>query len=492
MRRNPYLYEINTCLYLKEISGKYLNPVTMAAIPEEEWRSFSRLGIDFIWLMGVWQRSPASRQIAVSDPGLRREYAKVLPDWSPGDIGGSPYAVYSYSLEPALGRKNELATLKSKLNRYGLGLVLDFVPNHLAIDHPWTLSHPGRFVQGNQADVRRHPDWFFQTAEGRYLAHGRDPNFSPWTDTAQLNFYSADLRNALIRELLQVSEVADGVRCDMAMLALNDVFGRVWQELIPGGALPVTEFWAEAISRVRRRVPGFLFISEAYWDLEEKLQELGFDFTYDMRFYHKLRDSSPEEIRRYLAADHCPERSVRFIENHDEPRAVTAFGRERSLAAAVILCTIPGLRFLHHGQLSGSGVRPPVQLARAPEESVDSEIMRFYQKLLAICNRPVFRDGIWQLLETAPAGEGNNSWQNMLAWSWQYERDYKIVIINYSPTPAQGRLKMPPKPAGGGSLSFLDELTGITYIRQMEEVYGPGIYIDLAPYRAHLFSITDG
>ncbi len=493
MRHNPHLYEANAHLFLRRMSGKYHRPMMLAAVPDEEWQAFSRLGFDLVWLMGVWQRSPGSRQKALLDPALRREYARALPDWSAEDIIGSPYAVHSYSLEPSLGGRGELCELRSKLNRHGLGLVLDFVPNHLAFDHPWTLSHPEWFVRGKDADVHKHPGWFFSPEKGVYLAHGRDPNFPPWTDTAQLNFYSADLRKSLINELRQIAEVADGVRCDMAMLALNGVFGNVWGEFLAGYPKPETEFWSEAIRQVKRQRPDFLFIAEVYWGLDQKLQELGFDFTYDKQLYEKLRYATPEEIRNYLAAD-TPylKHSAHFIENHDELRAVTAFGRERSQAAAAIMSTLPGLHIFHDGQFSGRRVRLPVQLGREPEEIPDAGMVQFYERLLAIGNTPAFHDGEWELLELNRAWEGNESHRNLLAWYWRYAGETRIVVVNYSRNPAQGRLKVPLPEANPGRLLFLDELTGTTYVRDPGEVGSQGLYIALEPYHAHIFNMMTG
>ena len=381
-------------MFLRRMSEKYRRSLTIATVPEEEWQLLASRGFDLVWLMGVWQRSSGSRRQALLESALRQEYDKALPGWVDEDVAGSPYAVYSYRLDPALGEPGELASLKSKLNRQGLGLILDFVPNHLAVDHPWTFSYPERFVQGKDADVRNHPDWFFSPERGIHLAHGRDPNFPPWSDTVQLNFYSTDLRQSLTDELLRIAEVSDGVRCDMAMLAFNDVFEKVWGEVVKGYPRPETEFWTDAITKTRQQRPDFLFLAEAYWGLEKKLQEKGFDFTYDKALYDLLRYSNSNEIRSYLMKDELYQRhSAHFIENHDEPRAVTALGRERSLMAAVIMATIPGLRLFHDGQLEGRRTRLPVQLVREPQENVDSEIMQFYARLLEIGKAPAFHDG---------------------------------------------------------------------------------------------------
>ncbi len=489
MRHHPHLYEINARIFLRRLSGKYGRNLTLASVPDVEWQQLARRGFDLIWLMGVWQRSPGSRKQALSHSRLRHEYDEALPGWTEDDVGGSPYAIYAYTLDNSLGQDGELPLLKSKLNRMGIRLMLDFVTNHLALDHPWTRSHPNRFVQGTNADIHAHPDWFFSPDGKIHLAHGRDPYFPPWTDTAQVNFHSADLRAALISELIRIAEVADGARCDMAMLALNSIFEQIWGKFVKNYHKIQTEFWTDAIRQVKQQRPDFIFLGEVYWGLEQRLQELGFDFVYDKVFYDRLRSSTPAEIRNHMKKERVYQQHLaRFIENHDEPRAVTAFGRERSLAAAVAFSTIPGLHLFHDGQLEGRKVCLPVQLVREPKEAPDAEITKFYDRLLATCSAPAFHDGEWTLLETSPAWAGNESYHNLLAWSWQYDNQLKIVAVNYSQTPSQGRLKLLVEFKGGEKVVFLDGLTGTSYASDSNEVNSLGLYIALDPWHSHILS----
>jgi len=485
MRRHPLLYEINARLFIKRVSEKYHRALTLATVPEEEWQLLARRGFDLVWLMGVWQRSPVARQQALLNPALRQQYDHALPGWTDIDIAGSPYAILDYSLDQALGEATELAKLKSKLNQLGLGLMLDFVPNHLARDHPWTTSHPQWFIQGSEADVIAHPEWFFSPRRGLHLAHGRDPNFPPWTDTAQVNFYSPDLRQALISKLREIAEVADGVRCDMAMLALNDMFEGIWGAMVKGHPHTQTEFWAEAIGKVRQHRPDFLFLAEAYWGLEHKLQLMGFDFTYDKPFYDRLLSSTPTDIRNYLMSNtpYC-ERSARFIENHDERRAITAFGRERSLAAAVILATVPGLRLFHDGQLEGKRIQLPTQLVSEPVETADAEVVQFYDRLLKVVNQSAFHNGEWGL-----ADDGHH---NLLVWLWRYVKQLEVVVVNYSPSPGQGWLKLPSPLKTTGEIMLRDELSGVTYSRDTREIDRQGLYVNLAPYHALILAVGGG
>src|SRR4051812_17824616 len=113
-------------------------------------------------------------------------------------------------------------------------------------------------------------------------------------------------------------------------------------------------------------------LAEVYWDLEYKLQQLGFDYTYDKRLYDRLVKNDANLLRLHLRATvDYQQRLARFIENHDEERAVTVFGRPRSCAAAVLALTLPGMRLLHEGQLAGRARRVPVQLGRRLDEVAD-------------------------------------------------------------------------------------------------------------------------
>jgi hypothetical protein len=491
MRRFPHLYEINALVFLRRISRKYGRILTLAAIPDEEWRELARQGIDLIWLMGVWQRSPSSRKKAQRDPILRWKYDQALAGWTENDVVGSPYAVYSYGLDPGLGAPEELARLRQNLNRQGLGLILDFVPNHLAVDHHWTLSHPDWFVQGRKVDVQAHPEWFFLVGKDIWLAHGRDPNYPPWTDTAQLNFWVTELRVALIDQLLRIAEVCDGVRCDMAMLAVNEVFGQVWGQVVTADQRPLMEFWVEAIRRVKKRHHDFLFLAEVYWGLEQKLQQLGFDFTCDKSLYDRLRYSPADKIRRHLMMEeHYQQRLVHFVENHDEERAIGALGRQRSLAAAAIIATIPGLCLFHDGQFEGKRIHLPIQLMREPEEDIDTEVQEFYRRLLAVCNAEVFHEGNWKLIEVTQDTENDATHNNLLAWLWNHGNQTRLVAINYSGGPARGQLKLLLPKVSPAVLR--DEITGDTYGVDFKTYSAQGMHLDATPWSVRIFNINCG
>ncbi len=430
MRLNPHLFEVNSFRLLQRLAGTASGPLTLSMIAEKEWKNLRDSGMDILWLMGVWKRSPGARQKALNDPGLRTAYDQALPGWTEKDVAGSPYAVHEYTLDPFLGGEGMLAELKERLNRLGLKLMLDFVPNHLALDHPWTFSHPEYFIGCSEPAKLEHPDWFFEAKPGIFLAHGRDPYFSPWSDTVQINYFSEAAREAMTGELEKIAGVCDGVRCDMAMLPMSDIFSKVWSP-VTGLSKPEKEFWPESIKRIRGKRPEFIFMAEAYWNTEWQLQQMGFDFTYDKTLYDRLHHAEPKEIREHLLAEgEYQSRSARFIENHDEKRAFEAFGLQRSLAAATVSATVPGLRFFYDGQQEGRKIQTPVQLIRERQEEARPEVRNFYDRLLKLIDKPVFHEGRWQLLEVPSP--------NLLAWSWESGQSRTLIIVNYSSTCFRG------------------------------------------------------
>jgi glycosidase len=376
--------------------------------------------------------------------------------------------------------------VRKKLRDRGMGLILDFVPNHTALDHPWVASHPEFFIEGAEDDFHRDPSRFqlIEQSDGkfRFLAHGRDPYFPSWTDTAQLNHFDSDARQELIGVIQQLAQHADGLRCDMAMLALSDVFARIWQEYAPTAAA-AGEFWAEAIAAA----PHLIWLAEAYWDMETRLQQLGFQFTYDKRFYDSLLAGSASELRRLLSTDiDCQRHFARFLENHDEQRSATAFGADKLQAAATLTATAPGLRFYFHGQLEGRKVYRPVQLARAVEEPVDGAVHSLYQRLLCLSDDDVFHTGRWSLIEVAPASGPN--YQNLIAYQWRSDKSWKLVAANVGDQTADGRATLGAEVSRAPRWLFSDKLNDVDYLRETGEL-ASGLYIRLDPWRAHLFDI---
>lgn len=485
--KNSTIYEINTWVWLQELSQTYQRPVTLAKVPADEWDDFAALGFDAVWLMGVWERSPVSIRVAREHEALQREYRSVLPDFSPEDVVGSPYAVHRYLVDQQLGGPEGLEAARKALARRGTRLILDFVPNHFALDHPWVLEHPEYLIEGSAEELQRSPQEFFQAGD-KIFAHGRDPYFPPWTDTVQLNTFNPALRQALVKTLLGIAAQCDGVRCDMAMLLLNDIFETVWKER--AGRRPAMEFWPEAIRAVRDVYPDFLFVAEAYWDTERRLQHQGFDFCYDKRLYDHLLHGEAEDVRRHLQADVKYQQGlVRFVENHDEPRAAAVFGDKRARAAAVTVATVPGAKLFHEGQFEGRHVKLPVQLGRRPSETKDFHLQAFYRQLLRLINALVFREGDWALCEvSAPLGSTTN--RQLAAWCWSREEERRLVVVNLSDLAARGRVELCWDDLAGRKWLLTEALSGEVYERQGDEMLEPGLSVVLEPWGFHFLQLS--
>lgn len=224
-------------------------------------------------------------------------------------------------------------------------------------------------------------------------------------------------------------------------------------------------------------------IPEQEWDL----QQLGFNYTYDKKLYDRLRLENPIDIREHLLAEKTyQEKSVRFIENHDEQRCVDSFGHERSKAAAVVAATVPGLCMFYDGQLDGNKIKIPVQLKRVNGERPSRKLQEFYQRLFSFCNGYHVRDAQWELLKADMAWDNNISNTNILCWQWFAENQHQIIVVNYSPVTSQGRIRIPIQNYGKPSGLFLDCVKKEEYVRDIEEINHCGLYVDLGAWDYHL------
>jgi hypothetical protein len=482
--RYPAVYEINTWVWLAELSQKHGRSVDLSSVPAAEWNAIAAYGFDGVWLMGVWERSPVGTAIANQNTDLLDSFQRALPDFQATDNVGSPYCVRRYVVDEHLGGPDGLATARCELFKRGMNLILDFVPNHVAPDHPWVHQHPEYFICGNGGDVSKDPFSFIELW-GTVFACGRDPYFPAWPDVLQLNAFEPGLRQAAIETVASIAEQCDGVRCDMAMLFLNPIFERTWDGR--AGPPPATEYWVDVISAIKQQHPGFVFIAEAYWDLEWELQQKGFDFCYDKTLYDRLAHNHADSIRLHLCADLGYQgKLLRFIENHDEPRAAATLLPAKQRAAALTIATLPGIKLFHEGQFEGRKVRLPVFLGRRPDEPVDHDLQQFYMKLLDAIDRPIFHDGEWRLCERT-GWPDNASFQNLVAWTWVKDSERHLIVVNLSDSPAQARVQVPWNDTGSGAWQLEDPLSGVIYERDSDELRSQGLYVDLGPWNYHFF-----
>jgi hypothetical protein len=485
--RYPTLFQINTRIRLSELSGILGRPATLDDITEAELDELACNGFNLIWFLGIWQTGEAGRRMSASDPQLRMEYHRVLPDFQESDICGSCFAIYDYHVHTDFGGDNALARLRERLRQRGLRLILDFVPNHLAPDHPWVEQHPDFFVSGSEEQLTSQPKNYccIQVAgETRFFAYGRDPYFDGWSDTLQLNYANPAMQDSLLSELQRIASQCDGVRCDMAMLVLPEIFNRTW-------GVSADPFWPRATQKVHTDFPGFIFLAEVYWDLEWKLQQQGFDYTYDKRLYDRLEQGAAPPVREHLLAgldfqDHL----ARFLENHDEPRVAATFSPEVHRAAAVITYFSPGMRFFHQGQRQGKKIHIPVQLRRGPVEAIDTSIVAFYDGLISCLNDPTFRDGQWHSLDAQPAWKGNGSNAAFIASSWTGPGNLlRLVVVNYSPHQSQCYIKILWGDLSGRNWRFSDRLSHAVYDRNGDDLSTQGLYLDMPAWGYHIFDV---
>lgn len=485
--RYPSLYEINTRVWLHRLSKEAGKPVTLADVDDAVLDDLARRGFDWIWLLSVWRTGAASRAVSRSNPLWQAEFRAALPDLTEEDICGSGFAISAYEVDEALGGKAALAAFRTRLAARGLRLMLDFVPNHTALDHPWVKTHPDFYVQGNEQALAVAPENYcrVETDQGaRILAHGRDPNFSGWPDTLQLDYANPALQSERMTELSAIAGQCDGLRCDMAMLLLPEVFQRTW------GSTPMP-FWPKAIAAVRAAHRDFTFLAEAYWDLEWELQQQGFDYCYDKRLYDRLRHGDAGTLRAHLDAGlDYQDRLARFLENHDEPRAAAIFPWPRHQAAAIVTALAPGLRFFHQGQFEGARVRVPAHLCRAPVEARDADIASFYERLLSVLKSNGFREGTWSLISPARAWDGNPTDQDFVSFAWERgEGERYIVVVNYSDHQAQCRLRLPFEGLAGRNVRLVDMMGSEAYDRAGADLVEPGIFIDLGAWHYNVFRL---
>jgi hypothetical protein len=232
-------------------------------------------------------------------------------------------------------------------------------------------------------------------------------------------------------------------------------------------------------------------MAEAYWDMEWELQQQGFDYCYDKRLYDCLVHETAETIRQHLRADlNYQEKLVRFIENHDEPRAASIFCPQRLRAAAVTMATLPGTKLFHQGQFEGLQVKLPVQLGRRPSEQGTQDLHTFYLTLLEAIKPSVFRDGEWLLCELT-GWPDNARYTNLVAWCWHQGDERRLIVVNFSDLSAQARIRPPWDDLVGRAWRLTDIFSGDVYDRTGDEMSDPGLYVGLEAWGFHFFKVDE-
>jgi len=406
----------STYVWLDQLSRRYQRDIrTLDGIPDEELRALAERGISGLWLIGLWQRSAASERIK----RWRGNQEAVA----------SAYSLDDYRIADDLGGEAALGRLREAAWRHGIRLASDMVPNHMGLDSRWVIDHPERFIQLNEppypayrfegANLADDPrveirieDHYWDdsdaavvferrdvtTGERRYLYHGNDGTSFPWNDTAQLDFLQAQVREVVIRTILDVARRFPVIRFDAAMVLAKKHVERLWYpEPGAGGAIPSRaefgsmpkaefdrlmpmEFWREVVDRVAADAPDTLLLAEAFWLLEGYfVRTLGMHRVYNSAFMHMIRDESNAGYRKVIrdTVEFDPAilgRYVNFLTNPDEETAIEQFGTgEKYFGAATLLATLPGLPMIGHGQLEGFTEKYGMEYRRAYRDEAPNE-----------------------------------------------------------------------------------------------------------------------
>mmetsp|Transcript_52626 Transcript_52626/g.124301 ORF Transcript_52626/g.124301 Transcript_52626/m.124301 type:complete len:560 (+) Transcript_52626:168-1847(+) len=520
--KNPNMLQLNTRVIVHELQlQKGKKKASLDDFPESEIDGFKEAGFDIVQLGGVWQTGMFGMQRALktieSDPLLTEDMAC-----------SSPYAIVEYKVHDDFGGDAALARLREKFKQRGIRLFLDFVPNHVAVDHPWTAEKPDYLVAGSDEDLANEPQNYFRVGE-RVLAHGRDPYFDGWEDTAQLNYGHGELRSEMCKTLAKIATMCDGVRCDMAMLQCPDIMEQTWGgRLNPADGSPrVTDpFWPGAIKAAKAANKNFILMAEVYWGRDFELQESGFAFTYDKALYDRVVALQGDPVRLHLTADLAfQSKCIRYLESHDEERAATVLSDVKSHDAAAILAfTCPGIRSFHDGQLQGRKKRVSMHVRCRLHEPRDPQVSLIYAKLLGtVLKRPEVRDGTWTQCHTSPSMDQNPSWMNMVAHCcWDDRGHAMMVVVNFGGDHSNGHVVIPPQVKLGirsypipPTMNYtiteeekVQELGSVqnaaaevmlndiwsheSYTREAKELLGEhgGMWFDMKPWQTHVFDLS--
>ncbi len=539
----------HTYVWLDQLSRRYGRPIRrIDEIPDEELARLAGWGINALWLIGIWERSRASQLIK-----QRCGNPEALP---------SAYSIYDYSVAEDLGGIAAFERLKERGWRYHIRIAVDMVPNHTGIVSRWVIEHPNWFIQTDQPPFSRYSfngpdlsqdprvgvfleDGYWDRSDAavvfkhvdrssgqvRYIFHGNDGTGMPWNDTAQLNFLMAEVREAVIREVLKVARLSPIIRLDAAMVLTKKHYQRLWfPEPGTGGDIPAraehglnkrqfnrllpNEFWRDVVDRVNREAPDCLLLAEAFWLLETFfVRTLGMHRVYNSAFMNMLKNEENGKYRALIrnTLEYNPEilkRYVNFMSNPDELSAQTLFGSGlKFFGVTVMMSTLPGLPMFGHGQIEGFSEKYGMEYRRAyaPEEADPHLIQRHEREVFPLLHKRRLFSGVehFLLYDLHDAADRVN--EDVFAYSNRRDNERALVVFNNQNREARGWLKettatggpIPPRSIADGLglhngrdvfYSFRDLRTDLTYIRSGAEITAHGLYVKLSAYQYHVFT----
>ncbi len=541
----------NTHVWLHQLSRRFDSPITtLDAIPDEVLDEMAARGFTGLWLIGVWQRSGASRTIK-----RRRGNSEAL---------ASAYAIESYRVADDLGGEPALEDLRHRAGERGIRLAGDMVPNHTGLDSDWVHEHPDWFVGVDHPpfpsygysgdDLSDHDDVAIRLEDGyedhsdaavvfqrtdrhtginRYLYHGNDGTNMPWNDTAQIDFLNPEAREAVIREIVAVAQRFPVIRFDAAMVLARKHVRRLWHPEpgagsdIPGRASHALdqqnfdramprEFWREVVDRIAIEAPDTLLLAEAFWLMEGYfVRTLGMHRVYNSAFMHMIRDRDNAMYRRSLknVLDYAPailQRMVNFLSNPDEATAESQFGKgDRYFGACTLLATLPGLPMIAHGQFEGYAEKYGMEYARDyADESADEGFLAHHERMI----QPLLRERAlfagaegFRLFDVV--GDDGTVAEDVYCYANHHAGRHVLVLFNNSESPqtgwahhsiswrdaAQDRLRSETLAealglsAANNMCRFRDPRTNATQEAPAGEIRDRGLWISLEPFECRVY-----
>jgi len=549
---NTVLIAKSTYVWLAQLSKQYSRPIhRLDQIPDQELATLAARGLNSLWLIGVWERSRASKTI------------KQL--CGNQDAVASAYSLFDYTISEDLGGEHAYTNLRDRAYHHGIRLASDMVPNHMGIDSPWVMDHPEWFIGRDESpypaysfngpDLSHDPrveikieDHYFDqtdaavvfrrtdryTGQTRYIYHGNDGTSFPWNDTAQLDYLNAAVREQVIQTILHVARLFPVIRFDAAMTLAKRHFHRLW---FPGpgasGAIPSRaeygmsqaefdramphEFWREVVDRVAVEVPGTLLLAEAFWLMEGYfVRTLGMHRVYNSAFMVMLRDEKNAEYRSVIknTLEFDPDimkRYVNFMSNPDERTAVDQFGTgDKCFGVAALMATLPGLPMFGHGQVEGFTEKYGMEYYRPRyDETPNHWLVERHNTQIAplLKRRWLFAESTNFLLYDFFQENGRVD-ENIFAYSNRNGSERALIVYNNRYGATHGTIDSSAayadKSVGGlrqqrlqeglgltgnaeAVLSFRDSLTGLEYLRHSSNLSTNGLTLDLHAYQCYVF-----
>jgi glycosidase len=542
----------STYVWLAQMSKQYGRAITrLDEIPDEELAMLARRGLNSLWLIGVWERSRASKTI------------KLLCGNS--DAVASAYSLFDYAIAEDLGGEAAYTNLRDRAYRHGIRLASDMVPNHMGIDSPWVVEHPEWFMsrpdspypaysfngpdlsQDGRVEIKIEDHYFEQSdaavvfrrrdrqsGETRFIYHGNDGTSFPWNDTAQLDYLNPATREQVIQTILHVARLFPVIRFDAAMTLAKRHFHRLW---FPGpgtsGAIPSRaeygmsqaefdramphEFWREVVDRVAAEVPGTLLLAEAFWLMEGYfVRTLGMHRVYNSAFMVMLRDEDNAKYRSVIknTLEFDPDimkRYVNFMSNPDERTAIDQFGKgDKCFGVTAMMVTMPGLPMFGHGQIEGFTEKYGMEYQRPRyDESPDHWMVERHEREIAplLERRRLFAESSNFRLYDFFTDAGKVD-ENVFAYSNRNGNERALVIYNNRYGATHGTIDYSAAYADKGAnhlrqqrlwegfglsddsaavLAWRDSLTGLEYLRRANNLAQQGLTLDLHAYQCHVF-----